>query len=601
MTSRILPNLGLEGGWDPRENGWGPAMNSNLLNLSVLVQGVTLGLVAAEPTTPAAGNVYLLDETHATHPNTVAIWDGPAGSEAWVYLTPKTGWTFYNLADLTDYRFDGTVWAEIISGDVQEAPIDGNQYARKDAGWSVVTSSGGGGSSGGAAAWTLIAARTITGSPLNVDFTDLGAYDDLLIYAAGINCTTATQLGLQLSTDNGASFLTSYTSVAAAGTVSTGQSGVALNSSVATGAISGVASVLGMSTNGAPKVVDRLSRDDAGAAILDVALAPVNAIRINRYTTAPAYFQMTGGTIYIWGRKKASAGSGGGVQFASNLWSGSTASTTAFAGKGVVIVPKTDIKIYGAMFPLNEVSGATYKLGVYAVDASNTITAVLGERSVTATAAATAVTREIKLTSAVTLTAGARYVVLLTRTDSTGTYALPARGGSYHAFGLPVNPPSATEGYVSYASNAPAVGTTVGNSGVDPYSYGLIWSDPAYEGVGNSYNVPFGFGASPQASEILLGHVFTDPVTMPANMAGATSIIGTAPAAAWSGAVHRYTAGAWTAIGTISVSTAGAVTFATTSGTAIDFLTGDGIRVTAPAAADTAFANSFFNFKMTRA
>lgn len=116
MAARDLPNLGLKAGYDPGENGWGDDMTLNLLKLSILTQGTAIDKVAAEPGGPTAGDVYILDETHATHPNEVIVFDGPVGEEAWVYITPSEGWLIFNQA--ADYyeKFDGAVWAELATG-----------------------------------------------------------------------------------------------------------------------------------------------------------------------------------------------------------------------------------------------------------------------------------------------------------------------------------------------------------------------------------------------------------------------------------------------------------------------------------------------------
>lgn len=110
MTERTLPNVGLKGGYDPGENGWGPGMVDNLLILSVLTQGTVIDKVAAEPGSPAAGDTYILDETHATRPNEIAVFDGPTGEEAWFYIAPGEGWILFNQTDNRSERFDGTVW-----------------------------------------------------------------------------------------------------------------------------------------------------------------------------------------------------------------------------------------------------------------------------------------------------------------------------------------------------------------------------------------------------------------------------------------------------------------------------------------------------------
>lgn len=112
MAARDLPNLALKGFFDLGEDGWDDEMSLNLLKLSVLVQATALDKVAAEPGAPTDGDVYILDETHATHPNEVAIRD----DGAWVYVEPFEGWLIFNQAEDYYEKFDGAVWAELETG-----------------------------------------------------------------------------------------------------------------------------------------------------------------------------------------------------------------------------------------------------------------------------------------------------------------------------------------------------------------------------------------------------------------------------------------------------------------------------------------------------
>lgn len=118
MAARDLPNLALKAFFDLGEDGWDDEMSLNLLKLSVLVQGGAINLYAAEPGAPTNGDVIILDETHATHPNAVAIRD--AG--AWVYVTPQEGWLVYNRTTNTYVSFDGTEWAPLDIGGVISIP-----------------------------------------------------------------------------------------------------------------------------------------------------------------------------------------------------------------------------------------------------------------------------------------------------------------------------------------------------------------------------------------------------------------------------------------------------------------------------------------------
>jgi len=112
MAARSLPNLALQAFFDLGEDGWKDEMDLNLLKLSVLTQAGTSGKFAAEPGAPTDGDVIVLDETHATHPNAVAVRD----DGAWVYFTPVEGWLIYNRATDSYLVFSGAVWGPLVTG-----------------------------------------------------------------------------------------------------------------------------------------------------------------------------------------------------------------------------------------------------------------------------------------------------------------------------------------------------------------------------------------------------------------------------------------------------------------------------------------------------
>lgn len=112
MPSRPLPNLLLQAFFDLGEDGWKDEMDLNMLKLSVLTQAGVSGKFAAEPGAPAAGTVIVLDETHATHPNAVAVYD----DAAWVYFTPSEGWLVYNRATDAYLTFNNVAWVALVTG-----------------------------------------------------------------------------------------------------------------------------------------------------------------------------------------------------------------------------------------------------------------------------------------------------------------------------------------------------------------------------------------------------------------------------------------------------------------------------------------------------
>jgi hypothetical protein len=112
MPSRTLPGLGLKGDWDLGEDLYKDEMDVNLRVLSVVAGQQVLEIVAAEPGAPAEGDIVILDETHATHANEIAVYD----EAAWRYIVPIEGMQMYNLDDGERYTFDGAEWAVPVAG-----------------------------------------------------------------------------------------------------------------------------------------------------------------------------------------------------------------------------------------------------------------------------------------------------------------------------------------------------------------------------------------------------------------------------------------------------------------------------------------------------
>lgn len=111
-----------------------------------------------------------------------------------------------------------------------------------------------------------------------------------------------------------------------------------------------------------------------------------------------------------------------------------------------------------------------------------------------------------------------------------------------------------------------------------------------------AYVVPFGMFTSADATEFLFGHVFTENVTFPANWTGAQGKVETNPAATYVITLKKN----GTTCGTISVSTAGAFTFATTGGTSVSFVAGDKLTGFGPASADASIADLLASLRGTR-
>jgi hypothetical protein len=128
---RALPGLGLKAFWTLGSNGWNPDLDQDLLMLSVIVQGRSLAFVASLPGSPVNGDIYIM--TSGAETNHVAVRD----NGAWVYLVPFAGWSFWNVADSTQYRWDGTAWVSVISASVW-GTITGTLASQTDLGTALV-------------------------------------------------------------------------------------------------------------------------------------------------------------------------------------------------------------------------------------------------------------------------------------------------------------------------------------------------------------------------------------------------------------------------------------------------------------------------------
>ncbi|HNA87302.1 MAG TPA: hypothetical protein PLB04_17135 [Nitrospira sp.] len=112
------------------------------------------------------------------------------------------------------------------------------------------------------------------------------------------------------------------------------------------------------------------------------------------------------------------------------------------------------------------------------------------------------------------------------------------------------------------------------------------------------YFVPFGFTTAPTSDEVLLLHTFPVAVTFLDEWLGAYGNVGTNPASTFTFTVKKRTAaGVLTTVGTITVTSGGVITFAT-SGTTVSFAVGDQIQVIAQNTVET-IANASFTFAGT--
>lgn len=113
MPERIMPGLGLRAFYGPGQRDWGASVSADLRALSALVQAAVLSASTPLPATGSAGNIYIVPPDALTQANALALWDGAAGAEAWVFLTPQPGWEVWLRDAGRRARFDGTGWSEL--------------------------------------------------------------------------------------------------------------------------------------------------------------------------------------------------------------------------------------------------------------------------------------------------------------------------------------------------------------------------------------------------------------------------------------------------------------------------------------------------------
>lgn len=101
---------------------------------------------------------------------------------------------------------------------------------------------------------------------------------------------------------------------------------------------------------------------------------------------------------------------------------------------------------------------------------------------------------------------------------------------------------------------------------------------------------------SPSADEVLLLHVFAEAVSFPPNFNGSRSYIGVPPSGLWVLSIQKNGA----EVGTVTVSTGGASTFASASGLPVGFVAGDRLEAVSPHTPDAALERCAFTLIGTR-
>ena len=124
MSERIMPGLGLRAFYAEGQAGWGTPLSEDLRALSVLVQARALSRSTALPGSGSAGDVCIVPDWAGAHADDLALWDGPAGSEAWVFLTPQPGWTVWVEDETAALRWSGSAWEVASSGGGDSGVVD---------------------------------------------------------------------------------------------------------------------------------------------------------------------------------------------------------------------------------------------------------------------------------------------------------------------------------------------------------------------------------------------------------------------------------------------------------------------------------------------
>lgn len=101
---------------------------------------------------------------------------------------------------------------------------------------------------------------------------------------------------------------------------------------------------------------------------------------------------------------------------------------------------------------------------------------------------------------------------------------------------------------------------------------------------GDDYLIHMTFQGTPLAQGFMGGHVFDDDVTLPIDFEGAQGDVRTAPDASFAISVQKN----GVEVGTATISTAGAYSFATTGGTTVSFSSGDTLYFIGPDSVGTA-------------
>lgn len=159
-----------------------------------------------------------------------------------------------------------------------------------------ITAAANGSGGGGGGAWTLVNSTTISSPVANVDVTGLGSYSSILVLGRLLSASSSGSRLVQFSTDGGSTFYTSsgdYVFVSAAGVESASTNSIGHNT--ATTSARTIAGLITGNISGNPKVIH-----DMAISQLRVFVASNDAVDALRFSNTAG--NLTGGTIYVWGR-----------------------------------------------------------------------------------------------------------------------------------------------------------------------------------------------------------------------------------------------------------------------------------------------------------
>lgn len=157
------------------------------------------------------------------------------------------------------------------------------------------------GTGGGGSTWTLVDSQTVTTPVVSLDFTDLGAYTDIIVDARLLTASSSGVRGIQLSNDNGVTWDSStsnYPYLEAAGTLITTNNGFYPQSSSSTLERSFI-----IKMNGFNGVMSTFAENATrGRYPYHLPAVAQNALRVFNGNGLAIVGNLTGGTVNVYGR-----------------------------------------------------------------------------------------------------------------------------------------------------------------------------------------------------------------------------------------------------------------------------------------------------------